>query len=212
MGLYSVDEPYSLAIWYEHTGIYDLWTGTDLQLDLPRMILESDAYTYQGMTFPKSDDAVVGFQQTVSGVLNIVPFSYVVAITGFSRNSNQYTLRMYDKGAQTDVYFKQFAWYPTVLSNMQDQFNMGDFILLRDQDKPFSPYIFRDPLIVLPPGQLQWQVTNVESDPNLPSYIQVLLSLAVPKSTVSMQTKKVATPSDDTGLATLMNLTNLTAP
>lgn len=206
MGLYSVDEPYSLASWYEHSGIYDLWTGTDLQLDLPRMILESDAYYYQGITFPNSADAQVGFQQTISGVMNIVPYSYVVAITGFSRNSNQFTIRLYDKGAQTDTYFKQFAWYPTVLSNMQDQVNMGDFVLLRDQDKPFSPYLFRDPFVVLPPGQLQWQLTNVESDPTLPSYVQVLLSLAVPKSTVSLQTHKVTTPTDPTGLTALMNL------
>lgn len=209
MGLYTLQEPYSLATWYNYQGAYDLNAGTDLLLDLSRNILESDAYIYQGRAFPKGSDCNIGYNQTFSGTLNLTPYSYLVALTGFTRNSNQFTLRIYDKGAQADVYYGQFAWYPTVISNMTGQFNNGDFIVNRDRDKPFGPYFFRDPLIMLPPGVLQVQVTNVEVDPSSPTFMQMLFHLAVPKSTVSLNNRRVQTASDPTGLETVMGLTNL---
>jgi hypothetical protein len=209
VGLYSIDEPYSVSTWYDLNGASDLWVGTDLLLDLTRHVIDSGAYVFQGVAFPKGQDVAVGYGQTFSGSLNLIPNSYLVGLTGFSRNGNQYTLRIWDKGAQTDLYYGQFAWYPTVISNMQKQENMGEFILIGDQDKPFGPYLFRDPLIVLPPGILQVQLTNVQTVPDSPGLtqmVQILFMLAVPKTTTSLGNRKVQTPTDQSGTATLQNL------
>lgn len=213
MGLYSLEENYSVSTWYNYQGAFDLNAGTDLLLDQSRYIIDSDAYVFQGVSFPKGPDIEIDFQQTFSGSLNLIPYSYVVGLTGFSRNTGQYTLRIFDKGAQSDVYFRQFAWYPTVIGTMQEQFSAaGDFIRIWDRDIPFGPYFFRDPLIVLPPGVLQIQVTNAELTPDTSGFmqmVQMLFIVAVPKNTVSLNTRKIATSSDPSGLQSLGTLANL---
>lgn len=213
MGMYPLDENYSASTWYDYQGAYDLHVGTDLLLDQSRYIIDSDAYVFQGIAFPKGNDIEIDFGQTFSGSINLIPYSYIVSVTGFSQNGGQYTMRIYDKGAQTDLYYGQFAWYPTVISNMQQGINMGEYILARNPDRPFGPYFFRDPLIVLPPGILQVQITNAEiaPDPAVPMQrVQVFFSIAVPKSTVSINNRKVQTSSDPTGLQTLGALVNMT--
>lgn len=212
MGLYSLDETYGLHTWYEHNGAYDLNAGTDSLLDVTREILESDNYIFQGRTFPKGKDILVGSQMTFSGVLNLQPFSYLVSLTGWSGNDDQFTLRIYDKGAQTDLYFGQFAWFPVVVSNMTDNANNGDFIVAGDEDKPFGPYFFRSPMIILPPGQLQIQVTNL-STPGSPGLelVQLLFGVAVPKNTVTLHRRSVMTSTDQTGTQTLQDLATIIA-
>lgn len=215
MGLCRLDEPYDVSTWYECTGAYDLNVGTDLMLDLPRAILNSDAYFFQGVTFPKStatvgvatDDVYVDAGATFSGVITLQPFSYLVSLTGFASNFDQFTVRVYDKGAQTDLYFRQFGWFPTMISNMQDQLNNGFQTLQQDVDMPLSPYLFRSPLVILPPGQLQIQVTNVSVFNAIP--VQLLFGFAVPRTTVTMMDQKMTTAQDQTGVASLQTVNNL---
>lgn len=206
MGLYALDESYSISTWYENTGAFDLNTGTDLLIDLTRHILESDNYTCQLVAFPKGPDIQIDFEQSFSGSLNLVPYSYILGLTGWNSNNGQFTLRIYDKGAQTDLYYGQFAWFPTVIGSMQQQFSAeGDFITVADRDKPFNPYFFRAPWIVLPPGVLQISVTNASPTPVVSEpiqYLQMLFLVAVPKNTVTLNNRRVVTPSDQTGLQT----------
>lgn len=212
MGIYNLQDPYGLSTWYGSNGAYDLNAGTDLLMDLPRHILESDAYIFQGIAFPKDKDIILDAGQTFSGSLNLTPYSYLVSLTGWSGNGNQFTLRIYDKNAQTDLYFPQFAWFPTVLSNMTGGFEMGKPHFQNDKNKPFGPFFFRDPLIVLPPGVLQVQVTNVAPAglpppaPVYPGLVQVLFGMAVPKSTVSLNNRKVTSGTDQSGLPTLLGM------
>lgn len=201
MSLYNLQDPYTLASWQENQGAYDLNTGTDLLLDQSRYILNSDAYLFQGVAFPKGQDVFLDPGQTFSGTLNLTPYSYIVSLTGWTGNGNQFTLRIFDKGAQTDFYFRQFAWFPTVISNMQGGFNNGEPLPIDKWDTPFGPYFFRDPMIVLPPGVLQLQVTNVSTDPTFgANIVQLLFNVAVPKSTLSMQNRKVQTSTDQSGM------------
>lgn len=204
MGLYNLQDPYSLKTWYNAQGAYDLWTGTDLLLDQSRAILDSDNYIYQGIAFPKDQDIFLTQGQTFSGSLNLTPYSFLVSLTGWNGNDNQFTLRIFDKGAQTDLYYGQFGWFPTVISNMEGGINMGQPLRISQRDIPYGPYYFRDPLIILPPGVLQIQVTNVSNLPNFGAgAMQMLFGLAVPKAPLSMQTQTVVTPNDQTGLASL---------
>lgn len=207
MGLYALGEEYGLHTWYDNNGAYDLWTGTDLLLDISREILASDSYIFQGVTFPKGKDVEIDFQQTFSGSINLIPYSYVLGLNGFSQNNGQYLLRIYDKGAQTDLFYGQFAWYPSVLGTMQEQFSaVGDFINTQTLDIPFGPYFFRDPLIILPPGDLQIQITNAEQEfnPNLPGQrVQLMFLVAAPKTTTALQTRRVQTATDQTGLQSI---------
>lgn len=204
MGLYALDEHYSLATWYEYSGAYDVNTGTDLQLDLMRNILESDNYTCQLISFPKGTDITVNFGQSFSGSLNLVPYSYILGLMGWNNNSAQFTLRIYDKGAQTDLYYGQFAWFPTVVGVGQGQVDSSaDFIDISTPNKPFGPYFFRAPWVIVPPGILQIQVTNANPTflPNFPTnQLQMLFLVAVPKTTVSLNNRRVVGSTDQTGL------------
>lgn len=213
MGLYALDDNYSLSTWYENNGAYDLSTGTDLLLDQTRYILESDNYTCQLVAFPKGIDINIPFEESFNGSVNLVPYSYILGLNGFNSNQGQFTLRIYDKGAQTDLYYGQFAWFPTVIGSMQQQFTTGgDFITVQDRDKPFGPYFFRAPWIVLPPGVLQIQVTNAIPN-NIPNQqlLQMLFLVAVPKTTQTLNTRRVVTGQDQSGsgipsIAQLMRL------
>ena len=207
MGLYALDESYSLASWYENNGIFDLNTGTDLQLDLIRHILASDGYTCQLIAFPKGNDILINLGQSFSGSLNLIPYSYILGLIGF--DDGQFTLRIYDKGAQTDLYYGQFAWFPTIIGVGQSTVSaQGDGALPGQQgfDKPFGSYLFRAPWIVLPPGVLQIQVTNVSqfASPFFPETMQMLFLVAIPKNTVSLNSRRVVTPSDQSGLQSLL--------
>lgn len=208
MGIYPLEPNYTLSNWYDYQGAYDLWAGTDLMLDLTRQIIESDNYIFQGVAFPTGSDIFIPANSSFSGSINLIPYSYIISLTGWSANANQFTLRIYDKGAQTDVYAKQFAWYPTVISNMTGQPLEGVNLLQNDRDKPFGPYFFRDPLVVLPPGALQIQLTNVATGPLLTdepllSQVQMFFNVAVPKNTVSMQMQNLQTVNDPTGTRTI---------
>ena len=216
MGLYALDDTYSLSTWYENNGAYDLNTGTDLLLDQTRHILESDNYTCQLISFPKGAAISVPFAQSFNGSLNLVPYSYILGLNGFNSNMGQFTLRIYDKGAQTDLYYGQFAWFPTVIGGMQQQITTGgDTINLSDVDKPFGPYFFRAPWIVLPPGVLQIQVTNalpIQVNPgSTQEFVQMLFLVAVPKNTATLNTRRVVTGQDQSGLGlpSLSQLWNL---
>lgn len=215
MGLYSISDPYSVRTWYDYSGAYDLHAGVDTMLDQARHIIDSDAYVFQGVAFPKGPDTAVDFGETFSGSINLIPYSYIVSITGFSRNLDQFTLRIYDKGAQTDLYYRQFAWFPAVVSNMQEAINVGEVTILGEQDHPFGPYFFQTPLIVLPPGTLQIQLSNVGATvppvpPGFVQHVQFLLGVAVPKSTTSLNNRRILTANDPTGTETLQgaNLVN----
>lgn len=213
MGLYSLDQPYGIETWYDNNGAYDLWAGTDLLLNVTRQIVASDSYILQSIAFPKGNDVEIDFQQSFSGSVNLVPYSYILGINGFSQNLDQYTLRIYDKGAQTDLYYGQFAWYPTVIGTMQKQFSaVGDFINTQTLDIPFGPYFFRDPLIALPPGDLQIQISNATPtfSEELPvQRVQLMLLVAAPKNTITMQNRKIQTSTDQTGLQSIGALSSL---
>jgi hypothetical protein len=213
MGIYSLDENYDVTTWYDYNGAFDLNAGTDLLLDQTRQLMQSDAYVFQGVAFPKGTDVEIDFQGTFSGSLNLIPYSYIFALTGFSQNDGQYTLRIYDKGAQTDLYYGQFAWYPTVMGTMRQQFSAsGEFITTQTPDIPFGPYFFRAPLIVLPPGSLQVQLTNAlpMPQPSLPiERVQLLFHVAAPKNTTTLSTRKIQTASDQTGVQSIGALASL---
>ena len=213
MSLYALDEHYGIETWYDYNGAYDLWAGTDLLLDQVRQIIASDNYVCQYVAFPKGTDVEIDFQRTFSGSLNLIPYSYIFGLTGYSQNNNKYTLRIYDKGAQTDLYYGQFAWFPTVLGTMGRGFYAsGQFINQQILNVPFGPYFFRDPLIVLPPGNLQIQVTNAAEtfDPQVPQQrIQMLFLIAAPKNTTTLNTRKVQTASDPSGIQSIGALANL---
>lgn len=201
MGLYSLDQPYKLSTWYEAQGANDTWIGTDLMLDQAREIIDSDAYTLQLLAFPKGDAIMIEPQRTYGGTVNIVPNSYLVSMTAWSGNGNLFTVRIFDKGANTDLYYGQYAWYPTVVSNMTGSQNEGQFIVQGDQDIPFGPYFFRAPLPILAPGVLQIQLTNVQSLAGNPpgiNQIQMLLAIAVPRNAVTQLNTNILTSSAQT--------------
>lgn len=218
MGSYLISDNYSLATWYENTGAFDLNTGTDLLLDLTRDILASDNYVCQLVAFPKGQDVVfTASGQSFSGSLNLVPYSYIVGLMGYNNARDQFNIRIYDKGAQTDLYYGQFALFPTVAGIGQDELIGPDqYFTASSRDIPFGPYFFRAPWIIVPPGILQIQVTNSVNAIELvggtsPFFLQMLFLVAVPKTSETLNNRRVISSTDQSGLQSLLGLLANTA-
>ena len=135
-------------------------------------------------------------------------------MTGWSGNGNQFTVRIFDKGGNTDLYYGQYAWYPTVISNMIGTFSEGQPQRQEFQNMPFGPYFFRAPMIILVPGVLQVQITNVEQIMPTPlgiNKIQILFSVAVPRNSITQLNTNVGTSSPQTYAQSLSPLVSTAA-
>lgn len=218
MGSYLISDNYSLATWYENSGAFDLNTGTDLLLDLTRDILNSDNYVCQLIAFPKGQDVVfTASGQSFSGSLNLVPYSFIIGLTGYNNARDQFSVRIYDKGAQTDLYYGQFALFPTVAGSVQDELaGPVQYLPVTTRDFPFGPYFFRAPWIVVPPGILQISITNSINAIELvgstsPFFLQMLFLVAVPKTSETLNNRRIVSSTDQTGLQSLLGLLANTA-
>jgi hypothetical protein len=184
--------PTYLSAWLDELSAYTTNEGTDEFLDLMRLLWESDNYYPYLVCFPNNivgtgggtgSGNILNFNpgETQTGAFQLPVGSYCVSASCYSNESNNITtptgpgakIRIYDKATQCDLFYQQFA-------NGLDVFgNLGAIKV----DVPGGPHLVVDPLVISPPGTIQWEITNL--DPNNGATIQVLLSFACPKNAVS---------------------------
>jgi hypothetical protein len=188
--------PTYLSEWLDKLGAYDGSPGRDRDLDLARLIEESDAYypllypwpnnivlLNQDIPFGQSPSANFAPGQTQTGAIQVPPLSYLISISAIqlgvtvseALNNPGFKLRVYEKGSQCDLFYQEFAHHMTASGMEIDQTGEG----------PFGPYFPSAPLIITPPGIIQLEMTNLDNQ-NAQT-MQALFCFAVPKGTgVSM--------------------------
>lgn len=190
----TVAEFEALSAYLDLLPAYDQSWQTDALLDIERQVWDADNYYWYGIPFPTGGDIIFNqtgspnVLQTFSGDITVPPFAILTKITyfqgllsdGVGAPSGRCKLRVYDKGGKVDMIHKQFAMIDNVASNMTGQ----DTGLLSGQNDPFGPYMLMERKIVMPPGVLHLEITDMSGVANIA--IQVLLSFAVPRNRQSL--------------------------
>lgn len=162
---------------------YNCHAGVDSMLDLAREIIDSDGYYWQGVAFPTGSNILIPAQGTYVGNVSVEPLSYIIAITGYSNQPEGFKIRIYDKGAKADIIDKQFIYSTMLASNMQMLLGGTAY-----ENVATGPYLLTSPLIILNPGSLQIEITNLSvSD----AMIQIMLSCAFPVTDRSINIKDI---------------------
>jgi hypothetical protein len=181
--------------WLDKLPGYDAWDGSAELIDLYRLIWESNNYYCLMVPFPNNIVAsgagtgpgnLLNFAagDTQTGAITAPSYSYLMSIGGYSFNGSTvvpFKFRLYDKGAKADLFYNTYA-----LSDISASSGDADPTLVANY--PFGPHFLQSPLIVLPPGILQIEITNLNV--SLPATIQMLFSFAVPINTQSTNAVK----------------------
>ena len=169
---------------------YDVSFYDSMQLDISRQIWDADNYYPWVVAFPgaRADClfnvgtvAPVTTFQTFTGDITLPPYSWLTKISYFAQQTTAdgfpngtlepFKLRVYDKGGKVDMIQKQFGWMNNVAGSMIPPAGLGT------QDSPFGPYYLLEPKVLMPPGVLHLEVTDMGG---VPAYIQVALMFSVP--------------------------------
>ncbi len=161
---------------------YNLHAGVDEMLDLARELQTSDKYFYQGVPFPRSTDTTIAANQTANGTISIPPFSYLTSISYYDNQLAGVKVRLFDKGSRTDIIYGQYALDRVVASNLQLTYGVGT------SPTEFGPMFLMSPLVIMPPGVLQWEIVSLAA---IPSVVQFLLNFAVPVNAQSIAKQQI---------------------
>jgi hypothetical protein len=184
---YTPDLNYDLNTFLDNLGTYSLTNESFGTLDQARELVESRKYYFLGVPFPKSTQCNIAGYNSFSGIAAVPPLSYLVALTGDSfytttveevhtkmqRAKEGFSFKMYDKGASLDVSINTlFA------NNFPNVGLMGSIVNPSVQtNRPIGPMFMEAPMIVLEPGALQIEITNLSQ---YPVYIQMMLLMCCP--------------------------------
>lgn len=177
-------EPFDNNSWLNSLGAYNLNEKVDTLLDLARTIETEGGYFYQGIPFPtKTNDVNVSGQAiipagvTFGGAISVQAGSILTSITSYSDQNEGFKFRIYDKGAKKDFFagtvfgFRRIA----AVSLVGDPTTQLPDL---NSTQPFGPAMQFNPFIILPPGSLQIEITNLSQTND--ALIQMLLNFAVP--------------------------------
>lgn len=171
---------YSPLDWLNSLPLYNLSEWSDEMLDLLREIQTSGNYYFEAKPFPVLNPGDTGIPAggNISGVISIPPYSYVTIINAFSTTEKGFKFRVYDSGAKVDLIDKLWGWDRLVASNQG--------ILNTPEIGNIPPHLLMAPMIVLPPGILRVEITNMDlTNTNL---CQMIFCFAVPKTSSSTGT------------------------
>lgn len=163
--------------------LYDLSEGLDTYLDLAREIILSDNYFYQGKPFPVIPQGqlfTLEPYETFSGTIVAPAYSFIVSMTHYTNQSEGFRLSVYDKGAKTDLFYNKFAKDITGSAQMGPNVDPHPATVSTEALEAFQaqgPRFIEGPMVILPPGTLQIELTNLSPNQNL---AQVLFNFAVP--------------------------------
>lgn len=172
--------------WLNSLPAYNLNAGTDTLLDQAREINECGKFYFMASPFPTGSNTTFSAYQTQNGSITIQPYAFVVSMSVYCSDPAGIKFSIYDKGAKTYLFQTIYTKDATISSNLQD-YTYGSV------DKPTGPYFLTSPLIILPPGVLQVEVTSLSSNNNV--IAQLCLNCAVP---INPKSINVNVPSSST--------------
>lgn len=171
--------PYDVNTFIDQLPGYDINPMTVEMLDLSRVINLSGNYYWVGAAFPtiqQGDTFSVEAFATITGSISTPPGSYVMSFTNYSDQTEGIKLKVYDKGTKASIFYGDWAKADIVSSNMEPGLVTGE---------PFGPNYLISPLIVTPPGVINWEIVNLSAEDAM---VQVMMVLAVPVSNRSIGT------------------------
>lgn len=156
-------------------GAYNLNAGVDSLLDQSREINESGKFYFMGSPFPMGNDTTFAPFETKQGSVNLQSYTFINSISIYCSDPAGIKFSIYDKGAKVYLFQTIYAKEVTVASNLDQTptvlANSGNLY-------PQGPYFLTSPLIILPPGVLQIEMTSLSSNNNV--IAQMMLGCAVP--------------------------------
>lgn len=183
------DAPYTKTTWLDNLGAYSLNPGLSRYLDQAREMVESGQYYYYGVPFPSAGDISIAAGVTFGGVITVPPLSYLLGLTSeaFSFGGGVFTygafkFRIFDKGAKMDSMINsQFVKSRLVSGRIHQVPGLSNY---PPKSNPVNGiYFLETPMVVLKPGSLQIEVTNLSTSTQ---YIQMLMGFAVPVNAQSV--------------------------
>ncbi len=159
--------PYRNTDWLDSLPAYDHSAAVDVWLDTLRAIQKSTNYYWQGRALPQGVNMVLPVLGSYEDHISVEPGTYITAINAYTQQAPGFEFQVFDEGAQTYLYSRKFV-YNTMAGQMVAAAGVT----------PFGPHFVPGPLVVLDPGLLTLQFTNL--DPVNTNRVQVFLALAVP--------------------------------
>jgi hypothetical protein len=157
---------------------YNLNAGVDSLLDQSREIQESGKFYYLGVPFPPAQNIEFDPYESMQGSVNIQPYSFLVSISAYSSNAAGFQFSVYDKGAKTYIFQPtQYGQDRIIASNLSITYPNNNVSSTIENPDPNGPYFLTSPLIVLPPGAFQIEMTSMASVNNS---CQILFGFAIP--------------------------------
>lgn len=178
--------PYTGLAFLDNQPAYTANEGVDSLLDIAREIEMSGNYYFMAIPFPNSGGVLIDARDSKSGVIVVPPLAYLVSLTGYSKiydpevtgeTDKGMMVRIYDKGAKMETAINaQF-----IISTL----NMGGFPNTVNDASGYAndlggmqgQYWLKTPMVVLRPGSVQLEITNLSA---LSAHCQIMLNLAVP--------------------------------
>jgi hypothetical protein len=174
--------PYDLTAQLNALPLYNTCEGLDSQLDLARTLILSEDFFYQAFPFPVIPEgqtfSIAAFG-TASGTIAIPPNSFLWGITHFTNQPEGFQVSVYDKGAKVDLFYNKFV-KDVVASSPMGVSGPNPSTISTQEKEIFAaqgPRFMVSPTIILPPGAIQVEMTNLSSSDNL---CQICFHFAVP--------------------------------
>jgi hypothetical protein len=174
--------PMALSEYLDYLPGYDLNDWSSEALNVARAVIDSENYFMRGYVFPGNGSDSIAGGVTFEGLISAPAHSIILFMTGYSSSSAGFKFQLYENGSKQNLFGRTYA--------RQDVTGMyqthGGEIL---PDVPIGPAWFTDPMIIMPPGRIVGQVTNMSVDT---ATIQVYLQMAIPitRETLSQNVQK----------------------
>lgn len=142
-------------------------------LDMLKMIVRSNNYYWKGYATPTGGNVALGALASFEDHVSVEPGSYITMIQGYCSNAAGFKFQIFDEGAKSYMYSRTWPIHYDVTGSEVATAGVV----------PFGPYILQSPMVILDPGLLTVEITNLAA---MAANIQLLLCLAVPVTRSSL--------------------------
>lgn len=157
-----------LSYHLDYLPAFDLTDGLSELLDIARLVIDSENYYMRGYTWPPNGSDTINALENFEGQISIPHGSIILSMTGYSNQTDGFKWELYDNGAKHTLFGRTFG---------RDVDALGQGGGVGIPDTPVAPNMLTAPMIVMPPGRLTLQLTNLSANNAL---IQIYFQVAVP--------------------------------
>ncbi len=171
--------PMALSEYLDYLPGYDLTDELSETLEVARNVIDSENYFMQGFVFPHNGLDTINGLDTFEGLIDVPAHSILIFMTGSSFVSERgalipstagFKFQMYENGSKQNLFGRTFARQDVLGQYSNDANGLAP-------DNPFGAGWLNAPLISIPPGRINLELTNLAT---VPALIQLYFNFAVP--------------------------------